>query len=94
MTSASVLEYLREMASIAKTLLRSILKMVNSVMEIVGIAMILYGLWMARVWQTDMEGSSIDGYDSTAPCYLFIFSKFFTYASCSVHFSLSEAGTH
>ncbi|KDP20951.1 hypothetical protein JCGZ_21422 [Jatropha curcas] len=57
------------MASIAKTLLRSILKMVNAVVGMFGIAMVLYSLWMARVWQRDMEGSSssLDVHDSTAP---------------------------
>ncbi|KAJ9168868.1 hypothetical protein P3X46_020351 [Hevea brasiliensis] len=62
------------MPSIAKILLRSILKMVNFVMGIVGIAMVLYGLWMARVWQRDIEASSsIDDYDSTAPWFIYTF---------------------
>ncbi|EEF43255.1 conserved hypothetical protein [Ricinus communis] len=76
------------MASVAKTLLRSILKMLNSVMAIVGIAMILYGLWMVRVWQRDMEeSSSSDTYDSSALWYihydssaLFSSGSFFVYA--------------
>ncbi|XP_015574608.1 tetraspanin-19 isoform X2 [Ricinus communis] len=62
------------MASVAKTLLRSILKMLNSVMAIVGIAMILYGLWMVRVWQRDMEeSSSSDTYDSSALWFIYTF---------------------
>ncbi|KAJ4846571.1 hypothetical protein Tsubulata_043286 [Turnera subulata] len=55
------------MRSTARTCLSSILKVVNSTMGIVGIAMILYGLWMVSVWQRDMERSSFD-FDSTSPC--------------------------
>lgn len=71
------------MGRIAKILLRSILKMVNSVMGILGIAMVLYGFWMVRVWQRDIEeaSSSAYGYDSTAPWYVSLplqqFSLFF-----------------
>uniref|UniRef100_A0A2C9U881 Tetraspanin-19-like n=1 Tax=Manihot esculenta TaxID=3983 RepID=A0A2C9U881_MANES len=63
------------MGRIAKILLRSILKMVNSVMGILGIAMVLYGFWMVRVWQRDIEeaSSSAYGYDSTAPWFIYSF---------------------
>ncbi|KAG5528150.1 hypothetical protein RHGRI_028927 [Rhododendron griersonianum] len=43
------------------------LKLVNSVMGIVGISMILYSVWMVRVWQRDMEGSSSDFHNHSIP---------------------------
>lgn len=55
------------MARIAITCLQSFLKAVNLVAGIVGIAMILYGIWMIRVWQRDMEEQSFDDFSSTAP---------------------------
>ncbi|KAJ6979067.1 tetraspanin-19-like isoform X1 [Populus alba x Populus x berolinensis] len=56
------------MARVARTCLRSILKIVNSTLGLVGIAMILYGFWMLRVLQRDMESPSFDDFDSTALC--------------------------
>ncbi|KAK8992327.1 hypothetical protein V6N11_048411 [Hibiscus sabdariffa] len=38
-----------------------------------GIAMILYGIWMLRVWQRDEPGSSFDDLDSTAPWFIYTF---------------------
>ncbi|WRX26888.1 hypothetical protein QQP08_019375 [Theobroma cacao] len=57
------------MARILKSCMQSILKGVNLIMGMVGIAMILYGFWMVRVWQRDMGGSPFDDFNSTAPCY-------------------------
>jgi hypothetical protein len=54
------------MARVARTCLRSILKIVNSTLGLVGIAMILYGFWMLRALQRDMESPSFDDFDSTA----------------------------
>lgn len=61
------------MARIIKSCLQSILKVVNLIMAMVGIAMILYGCWMVRVWQRDMEGSSFDDFNSTAPWFIYTF---------------------
>ncbi|KAH7545980.1 tetraspanin-19 [Ziziphus jujuba] len=62
------------MSSVARTCMQSFLKVVNSSLGIVGIAMTLYGLWMIRVWQRDMEeeGSSFD-FKSTAPWFIYTF---------------------
>jgi hypothetical protein len=67
------------MGRIASTCLRSLLKFVNSIMGILGIAMILYGLWMIRVWQRDMDGSPYVDFNSSSPWYklFIIFLKFF-----------------
>ncbi|XP_041026056.1 tetraspanin-19-like isoform X2 [Juglans microcarpa x Juglans regia] len=58
------------MGRIAKTCLRSLLKLANSVMGIIGIAMILYSCWMIRVWQRD---SSYVDYSSTGPWFIYSF---------------------
>lgn len=60
------------MGRIARTCLRSLLKVVNSIMGIAGIAMILYGFWMIRVWQRDMDGSPYD-LNSTGPWFIYTF---------------------
>lgn len=39
------------MASVLKTCFQSLLKLANSIIGMVGMAMILYGLWMIRFWQ-------------------------------------------
>ena len=57
----------RIMGRIASTCLRSLLKFVNSMMGLLGIAMILYGLWMIRVWQRDTDGSPYVDFNSTGP---------------------------
>ncbi|XVF40520.1 hypothetical protein PTKIN_Ptkin01aG0120200 [Pterospermum kingtungense] len=61
------------MERIIKSCLQSILKVVNLIMAMVGIAMILYGFWMVRVWQRDMGGSSFDDFNSTAPWFIYTF---------------------
>ncbi|KAB5533995.1 hypothetical protein DKX38_017081 [Salix brachista] len=61
------------MARVARTCLRSILKIVNSTLGLVGIAMILYGLWMLRVWKRDKESPSFDDFDYTALWFIYTF---------------------
>ncbi|THG06815.1 hypothetical protein TEA_001964 [Camellia sinensis var. sinensis] len=46
------------MARIVKSCLQLLLKLVNSTLGIVGISMILYSIWMVRVWQRDLDDSS------------------------------------
>lgn len=55
------------MARIARACMQSVLKIVNLIVGVAGIAMILYSFWMARVWQRDTEGSSFVDFNSTAP---------------------------
>ncbi|KAL3522255.1 hypothetical protein ACH5RR_015089 [Cinchona calisaya] len=59
-----------------KRCLQFALKVVNAAIGILGIAMILYGVWMIRVWQRDMDDSSSDDdddYDSTLPWFIHAF---------------------
>ncbi|XP_039068430.1 tetraspanin-19-like isoform X2 [Hibiscus syriacus] len=61
------------MASILKSCMQFTLKSVNLIMAMVGIAMILYGFWMLRVWHRDMSGSSYEDLDYTAPWFIYTF---------------------
>ncbi|KAK8607941.1 hypothetical protein V6N13_023385 [Hibiscus sabdariffa] len=61
------------MASILKSCMQSTLKAVNLIMAMAGIAMILYGIWMLRVWQRDEADSSFDDLDYTAPWFIYTF---------------------
>lgn len=61
----------REMARIVKSCIQSLLKMVNSVMGMVGIAVVLYAMWLIWVWQKQMGESPFgDDTDGSAPWYV------------------------
>ena len=54
--------------------MQSILKLVNSLIGMVGMAMILYALWMIRVWQRHTADLPFGGgSDFPVPWYEFIF---------------------
>ncbi|KAJ7968544.1 tetraspanin-19-like [Quillaja saponaria] len=57
------------MATNARTCLQLLLKVVNSMMGMVGIAMILYGLWMVRVWRRETD--SIDEFNAITPWFAY-----------------------
>ncbi|KAL5537806.1 hypothetical protein UlMin_044805 [Ulmus minor] len=59
--------------SIAKSCLQSFLKIVNSTLGLVGIAMILYGLWLIRVWERDMKDSPFHDFTSSPPWLMYAF---------------------
>uniref|UniRef100_A0A5B6YU76 Putative Tetraspanin family protein isoform 1 n=1 Tax=Davidia involucrata TaxID=16924 RepID=A0A5B6YU76_DAVIN len=61
------------MVRVAKRCHQSSLKLVNLTIGMLGIATILYSVWMIRVWQRDMEDSSIDDYNSTFPWFIHAF---------------------
>nr|CAN83474.1 hypothetical protein VITISV_004797 [Vitis vinifera] len=56
------------MGRIFRSCMQSILKLVNSIIGMVGIAMVMYALWMIRVWNRHM-----DDYDSRAPWFIYTF---------------------
>lgn len=67
-----------------RSCIQSILKMFNSIMGMVGIAMILYALWLIKVWERQMGDFPFggDSSDYPAPWYasftylsIFIFGK-------------------
>lgn len=43
----------------ARSCVQSMLKLVNSILGMVGIAMIIYALWMFRVWLRTDESLSV-----------------------------------
>ncbi|XP_068322270.1 tetraspanin-19-like isoform X2 [Pyrus communis] len=57
-------------ATVARICLQSVLKAVNSLFGMVGIAMILYGLWMVRVWLRDFDGSPFDHHNVFPPWFI------------------------
>ncbi|KAF5458446.1 hypothetical protein F2P56_022473 [Juglans regia] len=61
------------MARIVRSCMQSILKLVNSLIGMVGMAMILYALWMITVWQRHMGEFPFDGSDHPAPWFIYTF---------------------
>ncbi|KAJ4977311.1 hypothetical protein NE237_002417 [Protea cynaroides] len=59
------------MGRMAKSCLQSLLKLVNSILGMVGIAIIMYTLWMFRVWQRDTDGSPFDS-DFPIPWFIYV----------------------
>ncbi|XP_010242945.1 PREDICTED: tetraspanin-19-like [Nelumbo nucifera] len=56
------------MGRVFKSCLQCLLKIVNSVIGIVGIAMILYSFWMLRIWQKQRDGFAL--WDLNSPPWL------------------------
>ncbi|KAL6975823.1 hypothetical protein U1Q18_024619 [Sarracenia purpurea var. burkii] len=63
------------MGRMVRSCMQSLLKLVNSAIGMVGIASILYGLWMIRVWQRhiDDDPSPFIGPDTPAPWFMYTF---------------------
>ncbi|GLT29722.1 hypothetical protein SLA2020_045680 [Shorea laevis] len=61
------------MVRVVRSCIQSILKLVNSLIGMVGIAMILYSMWLIRVWQKQMGDSPFAGFDYPAPWFIYAF---------------------
>jgi hypothetical protein len=62
------------MGRIVRSCMQSILKLVNSLIGMVGMAMILYALWMIRVWQRNVGHFPFaGGSDNPAPWFIYTF---------------------
>lgn len=61
------------MVRIVRSCIQSMLKMINSLTGMVGIAMILYSMWLIRVWQKEMGESPFAELDSPAPWFIYTF---------------------
>ncbi|XP_056177474.1 tetraspanin-19 isoform X2 [Syzygium oleosum] len=59
------------MGSMVKSCMQSILKLVNSLIGMVGMAMVLYSVWMIRVWTRHM--SDLDHSAQHAPWFIYTF---------------------
>ncbi|CAK7349832.1 unnamed protein product [Dovyalis caffra] len=57
------------MGSVMRSCIQSILKLVNCVVGMVGIAMVLYSVWLIIVWQREMgDFPFFDDDDDFTPC--------------------------
>ncbi|KAJ1694473.1 hypothetical protein LUZ63_011171 [Rhynchospora breviuscula] len=80
------------MGRMARSCLQSVLKLVNSVIGLAGMGMILYSLWMIRVWLKQI-GSS----DSHLPWFIITFlilGVFFCFITCSGHIAAETLNGH
>ncbi|KAK1313045.1 Tetraspanin-19 [Acorus calamus] len=80
------------MARLVGVCLQSLLKLVNSVIGMAGMAMILYSLWMIRVWY--MQGADSV---STPPWFIYTFLGLgisFCLITCSGHIAAETASGH
>ncbi|KAK1375313.1 putative Tetraspanin family protein [Heracleum sosnowskyi] len=48
------------MLKLMMSCLQVLLKLFNSIVGMAGIVMVLYGLWLIKVWQSDIQGSFLD----------------------------------
>lgn len=79
-----------------KSYLQQVLKFFNSIAGLAGIAMIMYGLWLIRVWQSDMKGSSSDS-QASFPWFIHAFIGLgisFCAITCLGHFTAHTAHSH
>ncbi|PKA55759.1 Tetraspanin-19 [Apostasia shenzhenica] len=86
------------MAAWLRACLQSTLKIVNSVIGLVGMAMILYSLWMIRAWFRQWSGLSPDGVSASSPPW-FIYSFlglgiFLCVITCSGHIAAETVNGH
>ncbi|XP_010241966.1 PREDICTED: tetraspanin-19 isoform X2 [Nelumbo nucifera] len=84
------------MGSIIRSCLQSLLKIANSVIGMVGIAMILYSLWMIRVWHKHMGGLSL-GDSNSPPWFIYAFLGIgitLCVLTCSGHIAAETANGH
>ncbi|KAK6919045.1 Tetraspanin/Peripherin, partial [Dillenia turbinata] len=62
------------MASIVRSFIQSVLKFVNSLIGMVGMAMILYALWMLRVWERHIDDHPfVPASDAPVPWFIYTF---------------------
>ncbi|KAK4255494.1 hypothetical protein QN277_008492 [Acacia crassicarpa] len=83
------------MAGMMRSCIQSILKLVNSIIGMVGLAMILYAVWMIRYWQRE-TGELPFGGDSDYPAPWFIYTFLglgvaFCVITCSGHVAAETA---
>ncbi|XP_068639935.1 tetraspanin-19-like [Aristolochia californica] len=81
------------MGQILRSCLQSLLKLVNSFIGMVGVGMILYSLWMIRVWYKNLDGDS----DSQIPWFIYTFLGLgvsICVIACSGHIAAETANGH
>ncbi|XP_050208226.1 tetraspanin-19 [Mercurialis annua] len=62
------------MGRVMRSCIQSILKLLNSLIGMIGLAMMLYGVWLIRVWQREMGDLPFDDdSDDFAPWFIYTF---------------------
>ncbi|KAH7653388.1 hypothetical protein IHE45_19G077800 [Dioscorea alata] len=81
-----------------RSCVQTMLKVVNSVIGMTGMAMILYALWMIRAWQRTIYGSWVlSGTDSSPPWFIYTFLGLgisLCLITCSGHIAAEAANGH
>ncbi|KAI4322662.1 hypothetical protein L6164_022334 [Bauhinia variegata] len=83
------------MVRVVRSCIQSMLKLVNSVIGMAGLAMILYSVWMIRAWQREMGELPFGGdFDYPAPWFIYTFLGLgvtFCVITCSGHIAAETA---
>ncbi|KAK2379791.1 tobamovirus multiplication protein 2A [Trifolium repens] len=83
------------MVRVLRSCIQSLLKLVNSVIGMAGLAMILYSAWMIRVWQRNMGDLPFDHHsDYPPPWFIYAFLGLgvtFCVITCSGHVAAETA---
>ncbi|XP_073012122.1 tetraspanin-19 [Typha latifolia] len=85
------------MGRMVRSCTQSLLKLVNSVIGLVGMGMILYSLWMLRVWYRQINGDWPGASDSPLPWFIYTFlglGVFVCLITCSGHIAAETANGH
>ncbi|XP_021717378.1 tetraspanin-19 isoform X2 [Chenopodium quinoa] len=76
------------MGSLIRSFFQSLMKMFNAIVGMAGIAMVIYSLWMIRVWQKQTGQSPFDDSDYPVPWFIYTFLGLgvtFCVITCSGH---------
>ncbi|RWR72145.1 tetraspanin-19-like protein [Cinnamomum micranthum f. kanehirae] len=82
------------MVGVMRSCLRSLLKLMNSIIGMVGTGMILYSLWMIRLWHQHLDGG---GSISQIPWFIYTFLGLgisLCLITCSGHIAAETANGH
>ncbi|XWS68626.1 hypothetical protein CRYUN_Cryun04dG0106800 [Craigia yunnanensis] len=61
------------MVRVVRSCIQSILKLVNSFIGMVSMAMILYSIWLIRVWQREIGDFPFEDSDYAVPWFIYTF---------------------
>eukprot|EP00262_Sarcandra_glabra_P009556 TRINITY_DN23986_c0_g1_i1.p1 TRINITY_DN23986_c0_g1~~TRINITY_DN23986_c0_g1_i1.p1 ORF type:complete len:223 (+),score=32.55 TRINITY_DN23986_c0_g1_i1:196-864(+) len=85
------------MGRMVRCCLQSLLKLMNSMIGMVGMAMILYAIWMIRVWYKHLDEVSFGDSNPPAPWFIYTFfglGIFLCFITCSGHVAAETANGH
>ncbi|KAG0462215.1 hypothetical protein HPP92_020691 [Vanilla planifolia] len=85
------------MGRMVRSFLQSLLKLANSVIGLAGVGMILYSLWMLRVWYKEVQSYWGAGPDSPLPWFIYTILGLgvsLSMITCSGHIAAETANVH